>query len=214
VAATVLGGLIAMILYCVPVLGFVLFKVFGLLGLGVVIYTIILNSQVRKATRTPPPSSAAGVEGIAGTSTGETTSASDSTATHAGVTQPAITLPRATFWIRMAALFIDAVLIAVIVNIAKIEDAWLLVLATYAAIMWKLKGTTVGGIICNLRLVRLDGREIDWSTAIVRALSCFLSLVFVFLGFLWIAFDREHQGWHDKIAGTVVVRTPRGGSLV
>jgi uncharacterized RDD family membrane protein YckC len=28
------------------------------------------------------------------------------------------------------------------------------------------------------------------------------------LGFLWIAFDKRKQGWHDKLAGTVVVRTP------
>ncbi|HEY4989416.1 MAG TPA: AIR carboxylase family protein, partial [Opitutaceae bacterium] len=34
------------------------------------------------------------------------------------------------------------------------------------------------------------------------------------LGFIWIAFDREKQGWHDKIAGTVVVRLPKGSSLV
>jgi uncharacterized RDD family membrane protein YckC len=80
--------------------------------------------------------------------------------------------------------------------------------------MWKLKGTTVGGVICNLRLARVDGRAIDWSTAIVRALSCFLSMAFLFLGFFWIAFDRERQAWHDKIAGTMVVRVPRGSSLV
>jgi uncharacterized RDD family membrane protein YckC len=28
----------------------------------------------------------------------------------------------------------------------------------------------------------------------------------LYLGFLWIAFDRRKQGWHDKIAGTVVVQ--------
>jgi uncharacterized RDD family membrane protein YckC len=114
----------------------------------------------------------------------------------------------------MAALFIDAVLIAIISHIVHINDGFFLLLALYAAIMWKLKGTTVGGIICNLRLVRLDGRNIDWSTAIVRALSCFLSMAFLFLGFFWIAFDRERQAWHDKIAGTVVVRVPRGTPLV
>jgi uncharacterized RDD family membrane protein YckC len=65
-----------------------------------------------------------------------------------------------------------------------------------------------------LRVVRLDGRDIDWSTAIVRALGCFLSLAAVGLGFIWIALDPERQAWHDKIAGTVVVRTPRAGSLV
>jgi uncharacterized RDD family membrane protein YckC len=30
-------------------------------------------------------------------------------------------------------------------------------------------------------------------------------LVF-FLGFIWVAFDKRKQGWHDKIAGTVVIR--------
>src|SRR5581483_8182915 len=34
------------------------------------------------------------------------------------------------------------------------------------------------------------------------------------LGFIWIAVDHEHQAWHDKIAGTVVVRVPKGGGLV
>jgi uncharacterized RDD family membrane protein YckC len=29
------------------------------------------------------------------------------------------------------------------------------------------------------------------------------------LGLLWVAFDRRKQGWHDKIANTVVVRPAR-----
>jgi len=67
-------------------------------------------------------------------------------------------------------------------------------------------------MICGLRVVRLDDRPIEWETAIVRALACFLSTV-LFLGFFWIAFDAEKQAWHDKIAGTVVVRT-KGIALV
>ncbi len=75
--------------------------------------------------------------------------------------------------------------------------------------MWKLKGTTIGGIVCNLQVVRVDGRDIDWDTALVRALSCFLSLAAAGLGFFWIAFDAQRQAWHDKIAGTLVVYRPR-----
>jgi uncharacterized RDD family membrane protein YckC len=90
----------------------------------------------------------------------------------------------------------------------------MILLAIYGAVMWKIKGTTIGGILCNLQVVRLDGRPVDWGTAIVRALSCFLSLVVFGLGFIWIAFDSEKQGWHDKIAGTIVVRSPKGASLV
>jgi len=128
---------------------------------------------------------------------------------------PLNALPRADFWVRMGALAIDAVLVSIVINLVPgLDDYWLLSLATYGALMWKLKGTTVGGIICNLRVVRLDGREVDWATSIVRALSCFLSLVVVGLGFIWIAIDRDRQGWHDKIAGTVVVRVPKGTPLV
>jgi len=47
-----------------------------------------------------------------------------------------------------------------------------------------------------------------------RALACLLSLVVACLGFFWIAFDSEKQGWHDKIAGTYVVKLPKGTSLV
>ena len=51
-------------------------------------------------------------------------------------------------------------------------------------------------------------------TAVVRALSCFLSLFVAGLGFLWVVFDPEKQSWHDKIAGTTVVRLPKGVSLL
>ena len=90
----------------------------------------------------------------------------------------------------------------------------LLALAAYGAVMWKLKATTVGGIVCGVRIVRLNGQPIDWPTAIVRALGCFLSLAVAGLGFIWIAVDEERQAWHDKIAGTLVVRVPRGQSLL
>ena len=115
----------------------------------------------------------------------------------------------------MGALFIDVVLIGVILHfIVGPERIHLLLLASYGAVMWKLKGTTVGGVVFNLQVVRLDGRELDWATAIVRALSCFLSLFVLGLGFIWIAFDEHRQAWHDKIAGTVVVRVPKGVSLL
>jgi len=126
-----------------------------------------------------------------------------------------MSLPRAGFWIRMGALLLDVLIVGIVLHEfhgwANME---LTVLAAYGAIMWKLKGSTVGGIICGLQVVRLDGRPIDWTTAIVRALSCFLSLAIVGLGFVWIAIDPEKQSWHDKIAGTAVVRAPKGASLL
>jgi uncharacterized RDD family membrane protein YckC len=124
------------------------------------------------------------------------------------------TLPRAGFWLRMGALALDVLLIAIVVNVLEpSEHIFALVLAGYGALMWKLRGTTIGGIICNLRVVRTDGRDIAWETAIVRALGCFLSLIPLGLGFLWMVFDSNRQTWHDKIAGTVVVRVPKNQPL-
>ena len=141
-------------------------------------------------------------------------------ATVSGPVAPAVavsaaTLPRAGFWIRVAALALDGILVGILVGmLGGVGKYMLLLLAAYGAVMWKLKGTTIGGIVCGLKVVRLDGREIDWATAIVRALGCFLSLAVVGLGFIWVAIDDEKQSWHDKIAGTTVVRVPKGVSLL
>lgn len=111
----------------------------------------------------------------------------------------------------MAALLVDFILIGIVFHLPVL---FMPALAAYGAILWKLKGSTIGGIIFNLKVVRADGRPSDWSTMSVRALACFLSMIVMGLGFIWIAFDPEKQAWHDKIAGTVVVRVPKGVSLV
>jgi uncharacterized RDD family membrane protein YckC len=191
--AVLLGGIVVLVLYLVPVLGFIVYKVLGVLGLGVVAYTLV---HAARASRAPAAS--------------------------AGETSPSMAPPvsaafaRAGFWIRLAALLIDALLVGVLLGVVHHHgDFFLVILAIYGAVMWKLRGSTVGGIVFDLQVVRLDGRPIGWETAIVRALGCFLSLVVVGLGFFWIAFDHGKQAWHDKIAGTAVVRVPKGSvSLV
>jgi len=115
----------------------------------------------------------------------------------------------------MGALLLDALLVGFLMGVLRhVYHLELLVLAIYGAVMWKMRGSTIGGIVFDLRVVRLDGREVDWETAIVRALGCFLSLAVAGLGFFWIAFDDQKQAWHDKIAGTVVVRVAKGTPLV
>jgi uncharacterized RDD family membrane protein YckC len=115
----------------------------------------------------------------------------------------------------MLALLLDALLVGFLMHLLHhVFNLELVMLAIYGAIMWKLRGSTIGGIVFDLHVVRLDGRPIDWETAIVRALGCFLSLAVAGLGFFWIAFDRGRQAWHDKIAGTAVVRVAKGVPLV
>src|SRR5712672_3835314 len=191
VLAVLVGGAIMLLLYVIPVFGFIAYKMLSILGLGIVVYTLLLahrSSRAAVEAPTPPPPA------------------------------PAISIAledRAGFWHRALALLLDLILVGIMCTIVGLHShGLLLLLAAYGAVMWKLRGTTIGGIVCNLRVVRLDGRPIDWPTAIVRALGCFLSAAVAGLGFIWVVFDPERQSWHDKIAGTVVVRAPRATPLV
>ena len=79
--------------------------------------------------------------------------------------------------------------------------------------MWAWKGATLGGMVLRLRIVRVDGTPITLAATLVRSLSSFLSAVALFLGFFWAGWSREKRAWHDRIAGTLVVRMPPGTPL-
>ena len=233
--AVLVGGLIVLLLYTIPVVGFIVFQLLSLLGLGVVMYSLLIAARAAKAARAsvspattaepqrpaPAPAPAPAPEVVApGVAAGGSAPQSERVFS-ADTVPPAevqgmnlLAAPRAGFWIRMGALVLDAIIIAVLLGRLHSTNMELIALAAYGAVMWKLRRSTVGGIVCGLQVVRLDGREIDWPTAIVRALGCFLSVAVAGLGFIWIAIDHEKQSWHDKIAGTVVVRAPKSASLL
>jgi uncharacterized RDD family membrane protein YckC len=230
-AAVFVGGLIVTALYTVPVIGMITFQLIGFIGMGVVVYGLLLALRNRRQSNGVPPQptvvqqpAAAPTQGAAPMQGGAAPSGVGSDpvapavaaapAAAASASIAAAGYPRAGFWIRMLALLIDFLLIGIVVSFLHLGHVHLVVLAAYGAVMWKIKGATVGGIICHLQVVRADSRELDWTTAIVRALGCFLSMVVLGLGFIWIAIDPDRQGWHDKIAGTVVVRVPRVIPLV
>jgi uncharacterized RDD family membrane protein YckC len=90
---------------------------------------------------------------------------------------------------------------------------WPLIVGYFAG-LWSARGTTVGGLLLSIRIVRLDGRPLDFSTALVRSLGTFLGLLPLGLGYFWCAWDAEQQAWQDKLAGTIVVRDEKIRSLV
>jgi len=208
-----IGGLIVMLLYTVPILGLLLFKFFGLLGLAMVVYRLVLSMQREKPKAAPVTAAALALL----PATGAETNAGDAAAPPP-VIFSAVTLPRAGFWIRFAAALLDFLMVAIVVNVVlRAHDGpglLFLLLAAYSVVMWKNKGTTIGGVICGLKVVRLDDRPLDWTIAIIRALSAFLSFFVAGLGFIWVAFDDDKQSWHDKVAGTTIVRVPKGTALL
>jgi uncharacterized RDD family membrane protein YckC len=124
-----------------------------------------------------------------------------------------VMLPRAAFLERLGAFALDLVLVLILVNLFDFDRDWenkaLFIALVYHIGFWTWKGTTLGGIICQLRLVRIDGAMVRFADSLVRGLTGVFSLAVVGLGFLWILRDPDRQAWHDRVAGTYVVKVPR-----
>jgi len=129
-------------------------------------------------------------------------------------TPEALTLPRVGFKDRFWATCIDWLVLAVACGPTGLMGYFLFLFPLYFAAMWVWKGTTVGGIVLRLKVVRLDGRRLDWATAGVRAVGALFGSMAGGLGYFWSGWDSEKQAWHDKIAGTVVVKTKSVQPLV
>ncbi len=76
----------------------------------------------------------------------------------------------------------------------------------YFAGFWGWLGQTPGMIRMNQRVLRAgDGERIGINRAVVRCAGLTLSMLPLFIGLIVAAADPKSQGWHDKIASTVVV---------
>ncbi len=86
--------------------------------------------------------------------------------------------------------------------------AQLLLPAVLIVGFWFWKAATPGKMVISAKIV--DAKTLGAPSAgqlIVRYIGYFISAFVFGLGFLWVAFDKRKQGWHDKIAGTLVVKT-------
>lgn len=83
-----------------------------------------------------------------------------------------------------------------------------LVLPAIAVIaLWMRVGATPGKMVMSARIVDADtGETLTAGKSLIRYLGYFVSMLPFFMGFIWIGFDRRKQGWHDKLANSVVIR--------
>ena len=84
-----------------------------------------------------------------------------------------------------------------------------LMMVAYFICFWGWRGQTPGKMVMRISIVRFDGARIGWGGAVMRFLGYIISVLLFLLGFFWVAFDRRRQGFHDKIADTFVITTPR-----
>lgn len=147
---------------------------------------------------------------------------------------------RAGFWIRLAAWVVDCVclfLVTTALTFAALTTIYLggqlggeindqvIALAGYTSAAIVLLsgvayftlfigscGQTPGKMLCRLKVIRLDGLEMTYGRAWLRAQGWMLSFLLFGLGFLLIPCSRHKRALHDILAGTVVIRLPRASS--
>jgi uncharacterized RDD family membrane protein YckC len=132
----------------------------------------------------------------------------------------------AGFWVRFLAFLIDGILLAVITapfvplwgsnftassaNFqvhAQVDPVGTLIGLVYLAGMWSWRGQTIGMMPFNMKVVGVaDGKNIDIFRAVLRYVGFIIAAIPLLIGLIWAAFDSRKQGWHDKIAGTLVIR--------
>ncbi|MFQ6030481.1 MAG: RDD family protein [Dehalococcoidia bacterium] len=115
------------------------------------------------------------------------------------------------FWIRLAALFLDYILLGIVNGIVSgvtgITALGFLISALYFVLFTGLKGQTLGKMVAGIKVVDAEGEVPGILKAILReVVGKFISTIALLLGFLWVAWDPRKLGWHDHIAGTYVVR--------
>jgi len=129
-----------------------------------------------------------------------------------------ITTNKAGFWIRTIAYLMDAIGVGIVSSVISSmlsrdptasSSLNLLLGLAYFAYFWSAQGggQTLGMRVFNLKVIRTDGSALTLTQALIRYVGLFVSFVCLAIGVIWVAFDADKQGWHDKIAGTYVVRT-------
>ena len=100
----------------------------------------------------------------------------------------------------------------------------LIAVLTYVALMGYMayalvqlgQGRSPGKKLLGLRVIYLEtGRPAGfWRMMLREVIGKWVSAVVLYLGFFWAIWDEKHQGWHDKIAKTVVVHEDAAGQTV
>ncbi|MBI5044157.1 MAG: RDD family protein [Nitrospirae bacterium] len=143
-------------------------------------------------------------------------------------------LPKGGFWIRLVAIIIDGIILNFIFRIFLIfvnlgvglgtiirggvlDEAQILsliialfvaiiIIITYFVLFVGWRGQTPGKMLFKLKIIQTNGKEMTYGRAFLRWIGYSISSLTLGIGYLMVAFTKQKQGLHDKIAGTYVIR--------
>jgi uncharacterized RDD family membrane protein YckC len=121
--------------------------------------------------------------------------------------------PRAGFWRRFAAALVDGVIVGavstILITVLKTPGEGLGILLSvgyYVYLEGGPTGQTLGKRALAIRVIDIEtGGPIGYGRALIRYVGRIVSAIVIYLGYLWMLWDREKQCWHDKFASDFVV---------
>jgi uncharacterized RDD family membrane protein YckC len=122
--------------------------------------------------------------------------------------------PRASFWRRFGAALLDGIIVGVVGGIigqilgggSGADGIVVLLGVAYYTYLEGSSGQTLGKKALGIRVIDLaGGGSIGYGRAFIRYIGRIVSAIPLFLGYLWMLWDKESQTWHDKFANSVVV---------
>lgn len=136
----------------------------------------------------------------------------------------------AGFWVRVVATLIDVLIISIVLFplvyglmlMGVVSDDWAspyngndflwdtlssLAQGIFTVFCWLKFAGTPGKRLLKLKVLdEKTGNPLTLGQAVLRYIAYLPAIFVLFLGLIWVAFDGKKQGWHDKIAKTVVVK--------
>ncbi|MBK9749251.1 MAG: RDD family protein [Chloroflexi bacterium] len=116
---------------------------------------------------------------------------------------------------RLIALIIDGVILGIIggVLFSGLREGTLSSIITFLIgitynwyFLTQQNGQTIGKRVMGIRVVKINDRPLETADVIVRYVGYYINSFLFGLGWIWAAFDNRKQGWHDKLASTLVVK--------
>jgi uncharacterized RDD family membrane protein YckC len=129
------------------------------------------------------------------------------------------------FWMRVLASLIDTLILVVAIGLIAVAIYGTQYLRLYyegktglfdflvqgllpalaVIVFWRYRGATPGKMLISAKIVDAETLGTPSTGKLIgRYFAYIVSCIFM-LGFIWIAFDKRKQGWHDKLAGTLVI---------
>ena len=136
---------------------------------------------------------------------------------------------KAGFFIRFIAYMIDNVLLTIAIwivaaialagSLALMNNqtivlaisllSWVIMLIVYFGYFIYFYGTsgqTFGKKMLNIKVVSTDGTPLTYKKGLLRVIGYIIASIPIYIGFIWMLFDKNKQNWEDKIANTYVVK--------